>query len=1051
MSYDSGSMVNDPMYNDPPLDDIFALGPKRRWHEIWLGTNGAFFDALKQVQVVWDGTYLNTIIPSGDYTRTETALGTVYESLCLVDGLYLPPGSESIRKTMNTPLNQVIFNMSDSNYSNAFLMTGANPIAFTSFDVSLDGTPGSESIRSYWYSNGLDYGFSMSNILKTGFSLFSSSTGVSEHTDYNWNAGLESIIKVLQTPKTYWTVDIDDGINLVNEYCYSGSVGYNDTYLNNSHLVPSVNVEYAITTPGGHPRSISVHPSTGEIWFAEPDTNKIGRMDATGVMIGEYVATTPNSAPYGIAIHPSTGEIWFTEINSGKIGRMSALGVMIGEYSITTPGSSPYAIAIHPVTGEIWFVEWLNKIGRMDATGVMIGEYATTTPVSHPMDIAIHPVTGDIWFVETAVPNKIGRMSALGVMIGEYSITTPWSGTCAIAIHPSTGEIWFTEQAANRIGRMDATGTMIGEYSITTPGNPSHITVHPVTGEIWFTEDSMGLIGRMSALGVMIGEYSTVSSGSNPSGITVHPVTGEIWFTESAANNIGKMSQTTSVVSDNNITKTLQTTDQLFSTVLDDYTQHFSMVQTAAWGSNYTQSIENTPGAERIVSTLFAAGVDALTYEMDYSNTTKTGHKTDIATAAAGVSERTDYNWNAGLENITKNIVTPNQQYSLIIDNTLLSEIVQLQLNDNISSETFCIGIGVGSAIHGFQACSLGAAGGFPSCSVEMDSPAPGIVQNQVSTALGQIAYLQAGQPAGVGSEYASGFLQDPISTETIWFGVGPGTLIHGFHYRGASGEIASLEQNGSVLQNLIAFTNQDVVFLVDNTPGVELAYGELIDVVSGEAIHFGVGAGIHGFQATGLGAAGGMPACSVEMDSPSPGTAQTYLSTATGQIAYLRVGQPGGAGTEYAAQSLYDTISNESVSMGVGAGASFHGFHYISNGIAGTGEINLDQPFPYFMRFQLAAPGAYGCILGFNDSTPAAEYVVFQIAEGISGEAVLLGAGVASGEHGIRVIGNGTYIELPNMTTANRPATPVAGMMVFDTTLNQFIGFNGTIWVVLG
>lgn len=41
----------------------------------------------------------------------------------------------------------------------------------------------------------------------------------------------------------------------------------------------------------------------------------------------------------------------------------------------------------------------------------------------------------------------------------------------------------------------------------------------------------------------------------------------------------------------------------------------------------------------------------------------------------------------------------------------------------------------------------------------------------------------------------------------------------------------------------------------------------------------------------------------------------------------------------------------------------------------------------------------------------------------------------------------------LPRMTTIQMDAilTPLNGMLIFDTTLNQFMGYNGTAWVILG
>ena len=41
----------------------------------------------------------------------------------------------------------------------------------------------------------------------------------------------------------------------------------------------------------------------------------------------------------------------------------------------------------------------------------------------------------------------------------------------------------------------------------------------------------------------------------------------------------------------------------------------------------------------------------------------------------------------------------------------------------------------------------------------------------------------------------------------------------------------------------------------------------------------------------------------------------------------------------------------------------------------------------------------------------------------------------------------------LPRMTTTqmNAIGTPLGGMQIFDTTTSQFMGYNGTAWVILG
>jgi hypothetical protein len=48
-------------------------------------------------------------------------------------------------------------------------------------------------------------------------------------------------------------------------------------------------------------------------------------------------------------------------------------------------------------------------------------------------------------------------------------------------------------------------------------------------------------------------------------------------------------------------------------------------------------------------------------------------------------------------------------------------------------------------------------------------------------------------------------------------------------------------------------------------------------------------------------------------------------------------------------------------------------------------------------------------------------------------------------------ILGTTTALELPDGTTGQRPGSPVAGMIRFNTTVTQFEGYNGTAWSAVG
>jgi hypothetical protein len=69
-----------------------------------------------------------------------------------------------------------------------------------------------------------------------------------------------------------------------------------------------------------------------------------------------------------------------------------------------------------------------------------------------------------------------------------------------------------------------------------------------------------------------------------------------------------------------------------------------------------------------------------------------------------------------------------------------------------------------------------------------------------------------------------------------------------------------------------------------------------------------------------------------------------------------------------------------------------------------------------------------------------------------------MAGMGVGGTIYGIKVdsgsvvvTGNGQSIQLPNMTTGNRPSPASAGMMIFDSTVVKGMVYDGSNWVAMG
>src|SRR5215467_10562537 len=88
------------------------------------------------------------------------------------------------------------------------------------------------------------------------------------------------------------------------------------------HLKGTI-TEFPIPTSPGSPLAITAGPDSN-LWFAEQEGNKIGRITPSGT-ITEFPIPTYNSIPKAITAGPD-GTLWFTENGANKIGRIAPEG-----------------------------------------------------------------------------------------------------------------------------------------------------------------------------------------------------------------------------------------------------------------------------------------------------------------------------------------------------------------------------------------------------------------------------------------------------------------------------------------------------------------------------------------------------------------------------------------------------------------------------------------------------------------------------------------------------------------------------------------------------
>src|SRR5262249_15166178 len=149
------------------------------------------------------------------------------------------------------------------------------------------------------------------------------------------------------------------------------------------------------------------------VWFTDPPTNRIGRLDPTTGHFTMFSVPTADSWPLGITAGPD-GAIWFTERQADKVARMSTDGSLT-EWDLT-PGAFPNRIVAGP-DGAIWFTELhAGQIGRIDTAGTL-----TETPIDGgPVGITVGPDHN--LYVALWSSQQLGRLDLSGHLTQVWNV-----------------------------------------------------------------------------------------------------------------------------------------------------------------------------------------------------------------------------------------------------------------------------------------------------------------------------------------------------------------------------------------------------------------------------------------------------------------------------------------------------------------------------------------------------------------------------------------------------------------------------------------------------
>jgi virginiamycin B lyase len=346
------------------------------------------------------------------------------------------------------------------------------------------------------------------------------------------------------------TETVDPGQQLAHRFTREGAFDYDVTGRNltatGSVVVKTRTthmVEFPMAGAGRVPTVLDLDRD-GRVWFTAggggfskladvPLNNKIGRLKPDGV-IEEFETPSAASGPTSLKVNQRTGEVFFTERGSNRIGRLNPETREITEYEIPTKLAAATGLDIDPRSNRVWFSEkGAAKIGVLDPAAGTIVEYATPNPNSEPSTVALDE-DGFVWFDERNSDTLV-RFDPATARSTVYRVPTARSRVVGIT-PDKQGHIYFLELGGHKVGKLTVSTGQIVEYAIPTPlATPFKLTIDRL-GRVWFTEVFGNKIGVLHPDG-RITEFALPTKDAMPGGITIDRV-GNVWFAEQAANRI---------------------------------------------------------------------------------------------------------------------------------------------------------------------------------------------------------------------------------------------------------------------------------------------------------------------------------------------------------------------------------------------------------------------------------------------------------------------------------------------------------------------------------
>lgn len=351
------------------------------------------------------------------------------------------------------------------------------------------------------------------------------------------------------------------------------------------------------------PFSIAPGPD-GNVWFAQRNTDKIGRVTPDGTMTDFGIGA--GSHPFDIFAGPDD-HMWFTMLGSEAVGKISMDGT-VTLYDLPA-GTSALRGTVGP-DDNVWFVADLpdDYIFKVTTSGDVTQYDADTGGFLD--DIASGP-DGKLWYASTS-SNTLFNITTSGVT---DSVTITTGNVSPMLLESdSQGNLWFKEYSTDSIGRMTA-GGVFTTYPIASEPALAYGMNRGPDGRVWFTDPANDKIDVVDFDGT-VAEYDA-PSGCGVSGVSAGG-DGNIWFTCQTASTIGKLAAPTPDAKSNSVTVAANSGPTVILDVTDDVTNSpapstLSLVSDASHGSAV---VDTTSGTITYTPTAGFSGQDSLTYRV---------------------------------------------------------------------------------------------------------------------------------------------------------------------------------------------------------------------------------------------------------------------------------------------------------------------------------------------------------------------------------------------------------------------------------------------------